>query len=419
VPLLSINRPLELERPDDPQRVESYRSVERRSCSNVRSIRQRAPIRNRPATMSTTPAEPSPVSAEPTRPKAHPPHHDVQLLQAAVTVPRALAYMTLVGLAVLFLWLTLRVDLVIFAGVLLAVCLRRAAVCASGLTRLPVGWALPTVVLVIITFFAGIGWFFSQAIASQIDQLSQQVPAAAEKVGSMIGQSGLGKTLMQHLNAKDIQTSPASIVQGFFGVAANVVEVVAAAVVVLFLAVYFAAEAGRYVRGLVRLMPPARRPRAAEILHETASAIWYWMLGRLFSMTTLGVMTALGLWLIGVPLPVALGFLAGIMIFVPYVGSIVSSIPSMLIAASIDLRPRNICHRALCRYSSHRGLYPCTAGAASGRASAAGADPLRTAHPRRSGRVPRPAARDAAGGGGAGLCPNGVCRGRAWRSRAH
>jgi hypothetical protein len=115
--------------------------------------------------MSTTPAEPSPVSAEPTRPKAHPPHHDVQLLQAAVTVPRALAYMTLVGLAVLFLWLTLRVDLVIFAGVLLAVCLRRAAVCASGLTRLLVGWALPTVVLVIITFFAGIGWFFSQAIA--------------------------------------------------------------------------------------------------------------------------------------------------------------------------------------------------------------------------------------------------------------
>ncbi|MFL5269108.1 MAG: AI-2E family transporter [Stellaceae bacterium] len=154
----------------------------------------------------------------------------------------------------------------------------------------------------------------------------------------MIGQSGLGKTLMQHINAKDIQTSPASIVQGFFGVAANVVEVVAAAVVVLFLAVYFAAEAGRYVRGLVRLVPPARRPRAAEILHETASAIWYWMLGRLFSMTTLGVMTALGLWLIGVPLPVALGFLAGIMIFVPYVGSIVSAIPSMLIAASIDLR---------------------------------------------------------------------------------
>lgn len=50
-----------------------------------------------------------------------------QRSQAAVTIPRALAYMTLVGLNVLFLWLTLRVDLVIFAGVLLAVCLRQAA----------------------------------------------------------------------------------------------------------------------------------------------------------------------------------------------------------------------------------------------------------------------------------------------------
>jgi predicted PurR-regulated permease PerM len=190
---------------------------------------------------------------------------------------------------------------------------------------------------VIVTIFSGIGWFFSQAITSQADQLSQQLPAAAEKVGSMIGQSGLGKTLMRHINTNDIQTSPTSIVQGFFGVAANVVEVVAAVVVVLFLALYFAAEAVRYARGLVRLVPPARRPRAAEILQEAASAIWYWMLGRVFSMVTLGVMTGLGLWLIGVPLPVALGFLAGIMTFIPYIGSIVSAIPSILIAASIDL----------------------------------------------------------------------------------
>lgn len=48
-------------------------------------------------------------------------------------------------------------------------------------------------------------------------------------------------------------------------------------------------------------------------------------------------MTALGLWLIGVPLPVALGFLAGIMTFVPYIGSIASAVPSLLIAASINL----------------------------------------------------------------------------------
>jgi hypothetical protein len=47
--------------------------------------------------------------------------------QSAVTIARALACVTLVGLAVLFVWLTIRVDLVIFAGVLFGVCLRRTA----------------------------------------------------------------------------------------------------------------------------------------------------------------------------------------------------------------------------------------------------------------------------------------------------
>lgn len=138
-------------------------------------------------------------------------------MQAAVTIPRALAYMTLVGLTVLFLWLTLQVDLVIFAGVLFAISLRRAAEALSRQTRLPVGWALFAVVLLIIIFFAGIGWFFSQSIASQIDQLSEQLPAAAEKVGNIISQSDLGKVLIRHLDTGNLQTSPASVLQGSSG----------------------------------------------------------------------------------------------------------------------------------------------------------------------------------------------------------
>ena len=256
---------------------------------------------------------------------------------AGVTIPRALAYLALVGLAVLFLWLTLRVDLVIFGGVLFAISLRRAAEALTRLTRLPVGWSLLAVVLLIIAFFSGIGWFFSKAIAGQIAELSQQLPAAAGKVGNKISQSAIGKILSQHVDTSTVQTSPTTLLQSFFGVAVNVVEVVGGIVVLVFLAVYFAAEAGRYAGGLVRLVPLARRARAAEILHETASAIWYWMLGRLFSMTVLGIMTAIGLWLLGMPFPVALGFLAGIMIFVPYIGSVLSAIPSVLIAASVDL----------------------------------------------------------------------------------
>jgi predicted PurR-regulated permease PerM len=269
-------------------------------------------------------------------PIARPLRHQVQGRQAAATIQRALAYLALVGLAVLFLWLTLRVDLLIFTGVLFSVCLRRAAEALSRLTGLPVGWSLLAVVLAILVFFAGMGWFFAQGIASQIDQLAQQLPAAAIKVANMIRQSGPGKTLMQHLNTGNLQTSPTNLVQSFFGFATNFAEVVGAIVVTIVLTLFFAAEAARYARALVLLVPPARRARAAEILHETASAMWYWMLGRLISMTALGVMTAIGLWLLGVPLPIALGFLTGIMIFVPYIGNAISAIPGILIAASIN-----------------------------------------------------------------------------------
>jgi predicted PurR-regulated permease PerM len=176
-------------------------------------------------------------------------------------------------------------------------------------------------VLLVLAFFAGMGWFFSQAIASQIDQLSQQLPAAAAKVESIIGQSSVGKRITEHISPTSIKQSPLTMLQNFFGVATNAAEVVGALVVTTFLGIYFAAEANLYISGLVRLVPRVRRARCGEILHETASAIWYWMLGRPVSMTSLGFLVAMGLWIIGVPLPVALGFLAGILTFVPYIGA--------------------------------------------------------------------------------------------------
>jgi len=209
--------------------------------------------------------------------------------------------MTLVGLAVLFLWLTIRVDLVIFAGVLFGICLHRTAEALRRLSRLSIGWSLFVVVLLVFAFFVGMSWFFSEKMAGQINELSEQLPAAAAKVENMVRQSTLGKLLMQRLVLHDFQLFSTSMLQSFFGVAVNVVGVVGAIVVISFVALYVAAESQRYAAGVVLLVPPARRARATEILHEAASAMWYWMLGRLFSMTVLGIIVALGLWLLGAP----------------------------------------------------------------------------------------------------------------------
>ena len=175
------------------------------------------------------------------------------------------------------------------------------------------------------------GWFFSQAIASQIDQLPYSACRRSKgwkhRWAIQYREDTYGAyQLHQHQAVANYNAAK------LFGVATNAVEVVGAIVVMTFLGLYFAAEANLYISGLVRSVPHGRRVRCAEILHETASAIWYWMLGRLVSMTTLGFLVAIGLWIIGVPLPVALGFLAGILTFVPYIAALVSAIPSLLLA---------------------------------------------------------------------------------------
>jgi predicted PurR-regulated permease PerM len=60
-------------------------------------------------------------------------------------------------------------------------------------------------------------------------------------------------------------------------------------------------------------------------------AMRWWMIGRLASMTVIGVLTSLGMWLIGMPAPIALGALAGLLSFVPNVGPIVASVPGLLL----------------------------------------------------------------------------------------
>lgn len=101
------------------------------------------------------------------------------------------------------------------------------------------------------------------------------------------------------------------------GVLSNIVLI---AVIGLFLAV----SPSTYADGAVRLVPIARRPRARQVLERVATALRWWLLGQLVSMTVLGVFTALGLWLFGVPLWLPLAILTALFTFVPFIGPLVA-----------------------------------------------------------------------------------------------
>jgi predicted PurR-regulated permease PerM len=71
----------------------------------------------------------------------------------------------------------------------------------------------------------------------------------------------------------------------------------------------------------------------------------WWLVGRFVSMAIVGAVTATGLWLIGIPSPLALGLIAALLEFVPYIGPIFAAAPALLVA--LVLGPTELAYVAL------------------------------------------------------------------------
>jgi len=74
------------------------------------------------------------------------------------------------------------------------------------------------------------------------------------------------------------------------------------------------------------------RRRVLNILDALAVALRHWLSGVLIAMFCVGMITWFGLWMLGIPLALSIGFLAGLTEFVPYLGPIASAIPAILVA---------------------------------------------------------------------------------------
>ena len=103
--------------------------------------------------------------------------------------------------------------------------------------------------------------------------------------------------------------------------------------------IYSAYEPKVYVRGILYFVPTTQRVEARRKLVEIQSALSYWIIGRMLSMLLVGVLTGIGLWILGVPLPATLGAIAALLTFIPNIGPLVAAVPQALLAmqSGIDL----------------------------------------------------------------------------------
>jgi predicted PurR-regulated permease PerM len=244
-----------------------------------------------------------------------------------------------VSLLMLYLFVVLsRVLLIVFAGVLLAVGLGGGADILRRRTPLerPGGLAVAIGSVVGVLFL--VSGFIGPPLTGQINDLLVQLPEAVARFRARLADQEWANRILAEPNAlRDLMPSPKEVMGGVTSAFSRTLGVVANVFVILFIGIYGAADPRSYVSGVVHLTPKRNRDRAREVLNALAHALRWWLVGRLTMMSVVGVLTTLGLWIAGVPTPLALGLLAALLSFVPYVGPILSFFPAVLVALMVSL----------------------------------------------------------------------------------
>jgi predicted PurR-regulated permease PerM len=193
---------------------------------------------------------------------------------------------------------------------------------------LPHAASLALVVAVpLAVILAGL-YFFGREIALQAQALQQALAAAYANVEARFGSTPAALTLVEGLRNA---VSPEAVAN-FARQTVTVFGALADIALVLFLAIYLAADPQRYRDGALRLFPVRARADVALALDSAGDSLRRWLVGQLVVMTTVGVAIGIALSIVGVALAPALGVLSGLLEFVPVVGPIAGAIPGLLIA---------------------------------------------------------------------------------------
>lgn len=239
-----------------------------------------------------------------------------------------------VASAFALIWLLSHVLLLLFAGILLATAGSVLAGALSRVTGLPRGLALAVVVLGIPALLLGVVALMGPQMVREVNELRTALPEALDAADAWLREdSGLGIGLREVLGdpADATSTVPWASLAAYVGIG---VGGVVNAVLIGFMGVYLAATPGFYLRGFVSLMPHDLRPRVADAMRAAGDGLEGWLLGQVMSMAVIGVLSGVGLWLLGVPMAASLGVLAGVLGFVPFIGATLFTAIAVIFAFS-------------------------------------------------------------------------------------
>lgn len=241
-------------------------------------------------------------------------------------------------LSLYILWQIRQVLLLIFAAVVLASTLNRLAKRIQGLGvkhGLAIFLSVASLLVGILCFF----WLIVPPFVQQFQELTYRVPQGFALFNRWLAQleSLIPAQLLPYLpnlNSLIEQAQPFlnQILGNSFAFVSSSLEVLVKTLLVIVLTGMFLAEPEAYRRLFIRLFPSFYRSRINGILDKCELSLEGWITGAFIAMSVVGILSVIGLSLLGVKAALALGVLAGFLNLIPNLGPTLSLIPAMAIA---------------------------------------------------------------------------------------
>ncbi len=228
-------------------------------------------------------------------------------------------------------------------------------------------WRAPAVILTVLAALGVLGLLVT-IIGSQTAALSKHAPSYAQtieaKVAGLRGfavakvaaitQVGGGQASSSSKTAKSASmltpptvsarhAVPVEIVQGEtspFAIARTVLEPILSPLETLFLvlivAIFVLMQKEDLRDRFIRLFGSNDLHRTTRAMDDAGQRLSHYFLSQLAVNTCFGIVISLGLWGIGIPSSAMWGLLAGLLRFVPYIGSLLAAVAPAALGAAID-----------------------------------------------------------------------------------
>ena len=228
---------------------------------------------------------------------------------------------------------TFSVFILVLGGALIATYFRGLAQLIEKKTHWKKWIAMTISIGGTLLFVAGIIWLIGSEAQNQMTQLSETLPETYQNAKEYLKGTYLGREAIERIQESGSGQKMTSVFSSFFRTTFGILGDI---YVILLVGAYLTASPYLYTKGIKKLVPPKGRGKADDVLDHLGQSMKQWILGKLFAMFVVFVLTAIGLKIMGMPMWLALSIIAGFLNFIPNFGPLIAMIPAVLVALSKD-----------------------------------------------------------------------------------